>query len=263
MPQKLAVVVGNDGYPTAPLSGCINDANAFNAVITTRGFNDAQAMADVLKLRGFTSNTLLNANKAPILAALNGMVDSAIPGNNDKFIFFFSGHGSQVRDVSGDEADGWDEVICPIDWPQYISDDDLRAIFARLPSDATLDVFMDCCHSGTGTRDVNQIGTIRALPPIVGKKSRKAKAKTKAIVLVPGLNHILWAGCRDGQTSAELIINGQVRGAFSYYLCKALTAVGTRSQMINYVCTKVAALGLSQVPQLEATQAETLQAPFT
>lgn len=262
-PQKLAVVVGNDAYPSAPLSGCINDANAFNAVIATRGFNDAKAMADMLKLRGFTSNTLINANKAQILTALNAMVNSAVPGNNDKFVFFFSGHGSQVRDVSGDEADGWDEVICPIDWPQYISDDDLRAIFGRLPADATLDVFFDCCHSGTGTRDVNQIGTIRALPPIVGKRSRKAKPTTKAIVLVPGLNHILWAGCADNQTSAELIIGGQVRGAFSYYLCKALGATGTRSQMINYVCTKVAALGLSQVPQLEAAQAETLQAPFT
>jgi len=94
-------------------------------------------------------------------------------------------------------------------------------------------------------------------------RKRGKTSKTKAIVLVPSINHILWAACRDGQTAAELIVGGSGAGAFSYYVNKALKATGTRSQMINYVCTKVAALGLSQVPQLEATQAETLQAPFT
>jgi hypothetical protein len=34
-----------------------------------------------------------------------------------KFLFFnFSGHGTQVRDDDGDEADGLDEALCPCDF---------------------------------------------------------------------------------------------------------------------------------------------------
>ncbi|MCK9570253.1 caspase family protein [Candidatus Pacearchaeota archaeon] len=246
--MKKALIIGINDYPTAPLQGCVNDAYDYQAR---------------LQAKGFTCTLLLNsqATKANILAGINSLVSGVASG--DSIALCYSGHGSQVTDSSGDETDNKDEVLCPANWPQYVSDDDLRSIFAGLPSGVTLDCFLDCCHSGTGTRDINQIGTIRSLPPIVGKRSKK-KSKTKTIVLVPTLNHILWAGCEDGQTSTELSINGIPRGAFSYYVGKALASTGgTRSQMINYVCTKVAALGLSQIPQLEATQAETLQAPFT
>jgi uncharacterized caspase-like protein len=243
--MKKALIIGINDYPTAPLQGCVNDANDYQATLTAKGF---------------TCTMLLNsqATKANILAGINSLVAGAASG--DSLVLAYSGHGSQVVDSSGDETDNKDEVLCPVNWPQYVSDDDLRGIFANLPAGVTLDCFLDCCHSGTGTRQIDPDITIRSLPPIV---SRKAKKKQKAIVLVPTLNHILWAGCEDGQTSAELIVKGIYRGAFSYYTNKALKAVGSRSQMINYVCTKVAALGLSQVPQLEATQAETLQAPFT
>ncbi len=244
--MKKALIIGVDNYPTAPLHGCVNDAYDYQATLTAKGF---------------TCTMLLNsqATKANILAGINALVAGTTSG--DSLVLAYSGHGSQVTDSSGDESDNKDEVLCPVNWPQYVSDDDLRGIFANLPSGVTLDCFLDCCHSGTGTREIDSAITIRSLPPIIRKRSKKAK--TKAIVLVPTLNHILWAGCEDGQTSAELIVGGVYRGAFSYYTNKALKAVGSRSQMINYVCTKVAALGLSQVPQLEATQVETLQAPFT
>jgi hypothetical protein len=176
--------------------------------------------------------------------------------------FYYSGHGSQVTDASGDEADGWDEVLCPYDWPKYVSDDDFRVILAKAKPGVTLDVIIDACHSGTGTREIGQNYTIRALTPIAGKVSKRGR-KTRAISLVPTLNHILWAGCADGQTSAELSIGGTIRGAFSYYLWRDIRVGGTRSEIMADVRRRVAALGLSQVPQLEATEAETLQAAFT
>ncbi len=244
--MKKALIIGINDYATAPLSFCVNDANNYRAT---------------LEAKGFACTMLLNAQatRNNILAGLMSLVNGATSG--DSLVFAFSGHGSQITDSSGDESDNKDEVLCPVNWPQYVSDDDIRGIFAGLPSGVTLDCFLDCCHSGTGTRDINRIGTIRSLPPLVRKRGKKSK--TKAIVLVPSINHILWAACQDGQTAAELIVAGIGAGAFSHYVNKALKATGTRSQMINYVCTKVAALGLSQVPQLEATQAETLQAPFT
>ena len=244
--KKAAIIALND-YPgtTNDLSGCINDA--------------ADALA-TLKAKGFTCSTYYNsiATKAKMLSGIKAAFTCARSG--DSVAIVYSAHGSQVRDSSGDEADGWDEVLCPYDWPQYVSDDDLRAILATVPAGVNVDVFLDCCHSGTGTREMGQEYTIRALPPIVGKVSKKG-VKSRATV-VANLNHCLWAGCAAGQTSAELSIGGKVRGAFSYYLWKEIRAGGTRSAIMARVCKQVAALGLKQVPQLEASQTELLQAPF-
>ena len=40
------------------------------------------------------------------------------------------GHGSQVRDLDGDEEDGYDEVICPLDFKTAgpIVDDEMHRI---------------------------------------------------------------------------------------------------------------------------------------
>jgi hypothetical protein len=59
-----------------------------------------------------------------------------------------------VPDLNGDEEDGQDEAICPVDFASgalYI-DDDIAQVFERLPDDVNLTCFMDCCHSGTNSR---------------------------------------------------------------------------------------------------------------
>jgi len=62
----------------------------------------------------------------------------------------YSGHGSQVKDRSGDEADGLDEVIVPCDYEHagFITDDALKRMI-RFGRGSSLMLFMDCCHSGT------------------------------------------------------------------------------------------------------------------
>lgn len=243
--MKKALVVAINDYPGtgSDLQGCINDANDGLATLKTTGF----ACASYINSK---------ATKATVLAALKSLFTCARSG--DSFVFYYSAHGSQVRDANADEADGYDEVLCPYDWPNCVSDDDIRAILSKVPTGVNIDVIMDCCHSGTATREIGQEYTIRALPPIVGKVSKK----TRAAVVVPNLNHCLWTGCAANQTSAEMTIGGKVRGAFSYYLWKEIRAGGTRSVIMARVCKQVAALGLKQVPQLEANQAEMLQAPF-
>lgn len=246
--MKKALVVAVNDYPGtgSDLQGCINDALDGLAALKAKGF-------------ACSSISNVNATRANIIASLKSLITCARAG--DSLVFYYSAHGSQVRDSSADEPDGWDEVLCPYDWPQYVSDDDIRSILATVSAGVNIDVFMDCCHSGTGTREVGQTYTVRALPPIAGKVSHPGK-KTRAAVIVPTLNHCLWAGCASNQTSAELLIGGKVRGAFSYYLWKEIRAGGTRSAIMARVCKQVAALGLKQVPQLEASQAEMLQAPF-
>jgi len=49
---------------------------------------------------------------------------------NDSLFFHYSGHGGQTRDLDGDEVDGWDEVIYPLDFQKcgHIVDDEMHAI---------------------------------------------------------------------------------------------------------------------------------------
>ena len=77
---------------------------------------------------------------------------------------------------------------------------------------------------------------------------------------------MLWAGCRDNQTSAEASIGGVIRGIFTYAFCKTLRAAGTtttRAQLDALVSAYIKKLGYSQVPQLEGTRTSLGEKVFT
>lgn len=62
------------------------------------------------------------------------------------------GHGGQTKDLDGDEADGYDEVIYPVDFRQtgHITDDEMHRIMVRpLQAGVRLTAIFDSCHSGT------------------------------------------------------------------------------------------------------------------
>lgn len=64
----------------------------------------------------------------------------------------YSGHGTKVPDLNGDEDDGYDEALVPLDFDRsgVILDDDLYEIFVKgLPPGVHVVALMDCCHSGT------------------------------------------------------------------------------------------------------------------
>jgi hypothetical protein len=62
------------------------------------------------------------------------------------------GHGGQTEDLDGDEDDGYDEVIYPVDFRQtgHITDDEMHRIMVQpLPAGVRLTAIFDSCHSGT------------------------------------------------------------------------------------------------------------------
>ncbi|MBI5864461.1 MAG: caspase family protein [Planctomycetes bacterium] len=194
-----------------------------------------------------------------------------------------------AADVSGDEIDGKDETICPHDFASagMIKDDDFRAVFKGLAAGVTLDVLLDSCHSGTGTRELaamaaapqDQHVTYRYIEPpldygffldsdrtIPSRGILKSRSGDRQAVIVPGLNHVLWAGCRDYQTSAEAPIAGVHRGVFSYCFCKALRRAGagvTRKKLDALVSADISRMGYGQIPQLEGTAASFAERVFT
>mmetsp|Transcript_104133 Transcript_104133/g.304046 ORF Transcript_104133/g.304046 Transcript_104133/m.304046 type:complete len:358 (+) Transcript_104133:57-1130(+) len=86
---------------------------------------------------------------------LIGIVGSQCrPG--DTFVFYYSGHGTSMKDVSGDEKDGQDEAFCfvtpsgQITYESCMIDDDFsECLCDSLPQDVQVLILTDCCHSGT------------------------------------------------------------------------------------------------------------------
>merc|ERR1712183_744461 len=88
--------------------------------------------------------------KENILNAYQQIIADSEEG--EAIFLHYSGHGTKVRDTSGDEDDGYDEALCPVDYPSngLIIDDDLFDILIEpLPPGVNMISLMDCCHSGT------------------------------------------------------------------------------------------------------------------
>jgi hypothetical protein len=164
--RRLAVVAGIDEYPhlraDQQLRGCVNDAELMAEVLMgTFGFREDA----ITLLRN------AEASRDGILAALERLVADARPG--DVVVVHFSGHGSQMTDREGDEADGLDETIVPADsgrgaWPNRdITDDEIYEVLTRLTAQTPLvTLIFDCCHSGSVTRDLAAARTRRIEPDL-------------------------------------------------------------------------------------------------
>ena len=91
---KNALCIGINNYPGThmDLAGCVNDANDW---------------ATELGARGFTVATLLDgqATKAAMVAGFKSVIDTAV--SDDLVVITFSGHGTYVPDLNGDEVERW------------------------------------------------------------------------------------------------------------------------------------------------------------
>jgi len=269
-----AILVGINKYKMAnsDLSGCVNDVtNIRDSLIKFFGFtiDDIRVVTDE------------RATKKAIMERLTWLVKGAKAG--DRLLFHFSGHGSQVRDRDGDELkDKMDEILCPhdMDWDgTYIVDDELRKVFSGLPKGCALEVLLDSCHSGTGTRELLGLAQLppehsfkpRFLPPpadilcrvdddlalqrLFGGRSNPSRLAPDALPDYLSL----FSGCADNQTSADAIIGGKYNGAFTYYFCKHLRDVKgkiSRADLLKRVRASLKHEDFDQVPQLEAVKAK-------
>ena len=70
----------------------------------------------------------------------------------DVVFVHYSGHGGRVRDVSGDEEDGYDSTLIPVDFKrsgQIIDDDILKMLVKPMRQGVNCTILVDACHSGT------------------------------------------------------------------------------------------------------------------
>jgi metacaspase-1 len=87
----------------------------------------------------------------------------------------------------------------------------------------------------------------------------KDKQYVREVVVVEELNHVLWAACRDDQTSEEALIGGTQRGAFTYHFCREVRASNgqiTRRRLDGILSSNLNSEGFAQIPQLESQDPE-------
>eukprot|EP00238_Polyblepharides_amylifera_P001909 CAMPEP_0196601840 /NCGR_PEP_ID=MMETSP1081-20130531/96119_1 /TAXON_ID=36882 /ORGANISM="Pyramimonas amylifera, Strain CCMP720" /LENGTH=291 /DNA_ID=CAMNT_0041927735 /DNA_START=415 /DNA_END=1290 /DNA_ORIENTATION=- len=142
-----ALLIGiNYAGSSAELRGCHNDVHKMRKYICSQGFLDNNECMKILMDDGaHASPTMQN-----MLAAFEWLHQGAQPG--DSLFFHYSGHGGNVKDDSGDEADGRDETLIPVDYETagQIRDDTIYAkLITVLPKDCQMISVMDCCHSGS------------------------------------------------------------------------------------------------------------------
>jgi hypothetical protein len=169
---RRALLVGIDKYfplPPGPraaepkrrdavgdLEGAINDVEAMRAVLIARyGFKPQNI--HVLRNGDATRDRILGEVRA-------WLVNAGAAG--DTSLFFYAGHGSQVRNSKSAEDDRMDETIVPAD--ANLGRPDIRdKELARFFNDAidrkiNVTAIFDSCHSGSIARG---LGKVRVVPP--------------------------------------------------------------------------------------------------
>lgn len=230
-PRKRAVLVGCNyaSTPSATLQGCINDASCLRYLLLSRfGFRDE----DIVLLLDTSPYPSQWPTRSNILWHANAL--SADARGGDSLFFSFSGHGAQVPDQSGDEADGLSETICPCDFQDsssgaggMILDEELNLALVRpLPAGAKLHCLLDCCHSGS---TLNLEFRCKARDgPVYWKQEYEYQPRTykgTAGGLVVGIS-----ASRDKQVAADtsqLAAGGSHTGAATFTFIQSIEAYGT------------------------------------
>ena len=242
-----ALVIGNNYLGSScELSGC---------------FNDADEAARRLSALGYTVTMLREATRKQIIKGLTKLV--AKPGR--KYLHY-SGHGSQRRQStlaagagqSTVEADGLDECLCGVD--ADVTDDEVFLILKRLSPTSQLVAVLDCCHSGSAfDLRYNYVGN-----SLVSIDTEELAARV-----------VMFSGCRDAQTSADVAANTSVgasqsgtsqsttlaHGAMTRAFFDTLLALpdATIKQQLSAMRKQLKAGGFSQVPQVSFGRFEAIK----
>ncbi|GMN41087.1 hypothetical protein TIFTF001_010305 [Ficus carica] len=217
--QKRAVICGVSYKNTRrELKGCINDAKCMKYLLINK-FKFPES--SVLMLTEEETDPYRRPTKHNMRMALFWLVQGCQPG--DSLVFHFSGHGSQQRNHNGDEVDGYDETLCPLDFETQgmIVDDEVNATIVRpLPAGVKLHAIIDACHSGT-VLDLPFLCRMDRSGKYVWEDHRPRSGVWKG---TNGGEVISFSGCDDDQTSADTsaLSKSTSTGAMTYSFIQAI-----------------------------------------
>jgi hypothetical protein len=251
---KKALCVGINDYPIAgmDLKGCVNDAKAWSALLRKR-YDFPSAGVRVLLNHAATHDQVIDGLKALLAGSRTG----------DVLVFTNSSHGTYMADAGSEEADRYDEAMCPYDCKkELITDDELRTLFADIRRGVRLTVISDSCHSGSVTRAAEGPATpddrrVRFLNPRNLRKPEIKDVRHKAAPEVHSeaeMKELLLSGCRSNQYSYDARFGRKYHGAMTWYALRVIEDAGYRltySALATRLRDALAESNYDQEPQLE------------
>ena len=244
--MKKAVLIGCNYQrtPSARLYGCINDVvNTSQILISKYGY----LSNNVSVLRDDSNDATIWPTRANILASLRDLVNQS--GQCSEIWFQYSGHGSQMRDTNGDEADRLDEVIVPMDYGSagFVSDDEIFNI-VRNSKCRTMLIF-DSCHSGS-------VCDLQWSYQFMNNGFTRSSLSKKMILGNP--NVICLSGCKDAQTAADSFSQTQKQsmGAFTDAMLVSLAKLNFKTSVLSLYREMVVNLrraGYTQIPLISCS----------
>ena len=215
---RRALLIGIEDYPLLPkLNGCVNDVRLMREILQENfGFPEAN----------ITLLTNEMATRQAILDAFDAMI--AATGQDDIVVLHYAGHGGRLTDLEGDEPSGMDSTIQPYDTEGYtpdnkgkcldITDDELALKLDALGERTRfITLIMDCCHSGTITRDAlgakgrttapdrrtpEQLAAVGRFPlPAAGRGGPTPSGPSGWLPITE--KYVVISGCRDEEIAWE------------------------------------------------------------
>jgi hypothetical protein len=243
---KKALLIGINYYdtPENKLNGCINDTvNLRNMLIDAYGYDSN----NIAVLRDDAADSINKPTRANILSNLSAII--AQSRSLQEIWILYSGHGSQIRDMNGDEKDGLDEIIVPSDYSKtgVISDDMIFNIVKQSKCPTIL--IFDSCSSGT---------ICDLMWNFNATSSTQVAAVKTANNVIQNPNIFCFSGCRDEQTSADIynLFTQQSCGALTNAIAECMRLnrhdVDVKKLYLNIV-SYIKQQGLQQIPQISSS----------
>ena len=157
--------------------------------------NDAVTVAMNHKKFGYTILYLHNSTPTIFKKWLKFLLENT---QNDLTIFY-TGHGCTISDKTGDESDGYDEVM--LFDSGYVVDDELAQYLTKYAHGQRIVLLSDCCHSGS-------MWDIQSM--------QKASKE-----IWPNIISI--SSAKDDQTAKQTKIDKKDQGIFSYYFWELIS----------------------------------------
>ena len=259
--QLYALLVGINNYNhprITNLKGCVNDVKNMKKYLEGRFenpqiktlFNNEATYYNIIDT--FRSHLTANATK------------------DDIVLFQYSGHGAReaaAREFKPFFPEGKEETLVCYDSRKNnghdLADKELAVLIEEVAqTGAHVVVLLDCCHSGSGTREADdfRLGATRrtyhrALPrPIdtyIDGYYEKQLTETGKVV-IPSSKHVLLAACDRTQSARETTID---TGVFTATLLNTLKKMGNDISYANLFLkcrVEIVNLSIDQTPQFDA-----------
>lgn len=234
--EKYAFLVGISDYG--------NEKEAPYKWTNINGTNDVRLLKPLLEKQGFRTITLMDS-KATYSAIIKEMNKLTLKCKKGDYVYIhFSCHGQPFEDQNGDEDDGWDESIVPVDagmiykkglyeGENHIIDDDLLVMMSKIRSKVgntgVIYVVLDACHAGTSFRG-DEEDVVRGTNygfSVEGKRYRPTRIEKKnhyQMKSISGYAPIIYLeACRPYQKNVEIVEKGVNYGGLSYYISRILS----------------------------------------